>query len=1611
MQGMVPRGSAMGNQPNQQNQNGLQSQPQGMQQFTNQIIANLQKTPLNPGWQSTLPTRVRAGFIIQLVTALRLLPNHVEVNGAIQVATVFERNTLEQSPDKAAYEAACQDKLHLIYAARQKQAQNFESQYRNPQATQMNFTMQQMQMQQQMRNANMQNSRPAQFPPGFQTEQGNDLLQASPMPKQQQPYPQMQQQQFLPANGSANAQLSMQQFQQNQNLSQNLGRQMPPNAGQVKIGPQEDQQINMMAQQVRQKASPQEIEAIKQKLNNAPPNQKLAWQQHNIDPMAWYFRRLAHTNFIQHKQRQIAAQQQMQISMADGMNMASQPLSMPQSSSGMASQQFGAASAPQGFDPGYGGNFRQFGSQILGLQQQGLRSQEEGQVVVPASGTQKPPKQQHQQTGVMQAMPQHPSMSQPNPPRPVPNHPQFLLQQEEMQQVARMQAQAQIQNAGGMQIQPSPQNTLQGQAGGLNGHMSQVVSQSPAMPNLNRPLGPSIKQPPNHGMPPQRQQNNLSQGQSQDNGTLHQLGQQMQQSSGQVNPMNSSLMIGEQQRPQQMPFMNVQNMPPELKAKFAALPLESQRAFMINFQHKIGERQRQQMLTSKPMLGGPSTAAQDMRNDHQAQVNGQRPVQRAQNQVGSVQNPGNGVLNVSQPQDMSSMIASGPQVIPMSAPGTGQNFQQQKQQTNQPRLPQGQLGSLTEEQTRKMDEQPFPPTMLASQVMHSLFPQGLSRWGELKEWVKENVNTMPPDMTDKLKGLQRMHFQNMAAKQAMHHHQQQQRIRQQAINEAQQSSTPSQQPGPAPPAQMVPPPSTQTSMPNTNSASMSLPRSIAQTPVPSAEEIQSIRIRYPHFKDWPDERVREFMLNKKRQFMEQQLAQRQTSNLQQAQYENMQRAQNQQPQRQGFGPGVQNAQNQPQQVHTQALPVAINSNKAPAQFNTQAGIQGPAQGQQPRGQARPNNQSLPNQKGMKRNNEDDVVEVPNPNIAIQQQRRLQQAGKQGINMQKPSATPLTRELSSTGAQQQQQQQQSSQYELELRKHAAQAIPMSVKQQPQSNIPGLLGPDQASRPLEGQERLRLKYSQLQNEVLQALPPRKEVIVDQQTRERMVKLLKDNIEFIKRVRNFEPAVLGLTRSEETTKDLIRSRMMTMKQYRDDKFNVVDHFTITLQELDGYMAKMKKEVNNIMTQASQARNMARAQQSLQNPSDGTAVSPNPATKPQKQEPDPQVRQAVRQTTMQRNHSSRDNRAPAAPTSDKPPFSFNAQSPPPDGVPLAYGPSQLTQDKLSIPPTKKRKVQSQAAGSIGSSAQSQHTPRSNASPQITKASSPRTQKAGPPGHSVKCSVSNCEVGAKGFPTIEDLARHTKEMHQAVEPVIDDPFEWALEGIRIGLGINADGKARSSKSQKAEASSRSPPAMKQSTSSQGAATVKMEVGTPMSRNPTQNGNQSGLNLPRTPQDTRLLTAKISKSELGKTVASSAKLLTPPHDQWDGTSISPMELAAYFPTAIDLQSCVNLATLTPESTTPSDKDEKNSPKESDISEGDGLNISLEAESWLPPAFFDDTVFPNTDFNFADDDILGMDWESTLGSVAVEGSIKGSDKRSSAQIGGSAFDINLFAFES
>jgi len=398
----------------------------------------------------------------------------------------------------------------------------------------------------------------------------------------------------------------------------------------------------------------------------------------------------------------------------------------------------------------------------------------------------------------------------------------------------------------------------------------------------------------------------------------------------------------------------------------------------------------------------------------------------------------------------------------------------------------------------------------------------------------------------------------------------------------------------------------------------------------------------------------------------------------------------------------------------------------------------------------------------------------------------------------------------------------------------------------------------------------------------------------------------------------------------------------------------------------------------------------------------------------PEAPTRQAP---ALQRNHSNRENRAPAAPTSDKPPFSFGALSPPSgDGVPILYGPNQLTQDKLSLPPTKRRKIQNQTGSSVSTPAQGHGTPATtNTPPKVAKTSSPRVQRPNvAPAPTFKCPEASCEFASKGFATMDDLNKHAGEKHQVVELPIEDPLEWALEGVRMGLGlglsmldVSKDDAAKNKEWAKkewakhvemeSERSALACVAMKKSASTQGLTPMRMEGGTPMSRMVSQAGYQINLGVPQTPQqnnnsvktpasDAKQSSSKSGPGESSKVGSTSKEPTTPPNNAWKETSISPSELSSFFPSPLDLQG-FSLASLTPASTLSSSKSTTNSPKESDIGEGDMLDIRIESDSWMPQPFSAGLLkertyepMPDDVWDDLNDPLMEMSWEDAFGKI-------------------------------
>ena len=1048
---------------------------------------------------------------------------------AVEVAMNFEKNTLDESADrvrshnlptdvdiliisvKASYDTTCREKLQTLRVAREGQAARLESQMRLSNQGQMNMEMQQGTMQ-----PGVPNGRPGQFQKGYANAQLQQSMQASPISIQQQQMQNFQQQQpHSVGNNSLGPQTQIHPSQRPSNQPVNQPQPMGNSAGNPVLSTQEIHQVMMLAQQLRQSCSPNELQEISKKLSStANDATKKDWERQGADPITMYFRQLAMKKYQIQKRAQL---HQMQTTMSGMHTAPQQPLSMPQNPSSSGAQQFGGMTVVQGFDNTFGGSIQQLGSQILGLQQDGIRSQEEGQVVVPASGTQQTPQQQSQ--GMVQpGQQQQSSLNQSNSARSMVNHPQFMVQQEKLQQVQRLQAQGRIQNAGGMQNHIGQQNNLQGQAGGLNNPVNQALpQQSPAMPNLNRPLGPSPQPPQQHV------------------GSINQHNQQQQQLQAQGVSLDAGLVSTDQSQAHQL---NISQLPLPMQQRLSTMPPDEQRVVIMKLIQKNMNAQNRDV-KGRTQPNGMGIPGQDVRLRQPQPPQGHQFLQRIPGQTPNVPNAEQFGLSVSQQQDMSTVPMPGQQNA------QGQGVGQKILGPNQPPMPpsrvaQGGVKPLSEDQIRYMDQQPFPSNILSSNVM--IPPQSVHLWGELKHWVAQNINTMPRDILDKLKNLQALVFHSMVQKSAQN---QQLAIQQGFMSQNMQSSMPMSQAGPAPQVSMLQSRTSQPSVQNPAATAFAIQQNLSRQP--SAQDLQNIRDMNPQYSKMTDDQLRQGIMRRK---MDRINMQRQNMNPQQAQIENIQRAQFQQFQRQTTLGANQNNQGPPHQQAALGQQSISQGAHATTPSMVQAAVQDAPHAQVSRSSTRPGNQHPQGNKGTKRSNEDEVIEVSNhktpqrhQQLQQPQPRKAQPPSKQTPVQQKPTPTRGSRETPSSTSQpqpqpQSQQQQQSSQYELELRKQAAQTTSVNPSQQLPSGSRGNLGPGTPQPTDEQQTMMRKRYHQMVNEVRQSLSMRKEVPMDKKTREQMATVLKEQKIPIHRAESMELPLYLLVKDEGKAKDLIRA-----------------------------------------------------------------------------------------------------------------------------------------------------------------------------------------------------------------------------------------------------------------------------------------------------------------------------------------------------------------------------------------------------------------------------------------------------------------------------------------
>ena len=460
--------------------------------------------------------------------------------------------------------------------------------------------------------------------------------------------------------------------------------------------------------------------------------------------------------------------------------------------------------------------------------------------------------------------------------------------------------------------------------------------------------------------------------------------------------------------------------------------------------------------------------------------------------------------------------------------------------------------------------------------------------------------------------------------------------------------------------------------------------------------------------------------------------------------------------------------------------------------------------------------------------------------------------------------------------------------------------------------------------------------------------------------------------------------------------------MAQYKDAEGNPVDHFTISSEELDKSYAMLQRLYHFTMHRVAQEKARGSA------PQDAQALQP--PQQPAKQPPvlsaanlqqHQDNMQAARQASVQKSqHHS--NRAPPAPTSDKPPYAFNIGAQSPHGIPM-YGPNELTQDKLQLPTNKKRRTNNQPGSSASTPAQQAGTPLQKPSPLATKVPSPEIQRLQAPAM-FQCPVPSCSSGSTGFTSQSELDKHRVEIHEPKEPVIEDPFQFALEHMRFALNLDDEGKAKP----KADGNPAQPKAealaIKKSSSARGTPALKQEATTPMIKGPTQTGPSPTSNLfLKTPQGAANIKTPASETKIipKDSTRDTSTPVVDTNDPWADSLIQPDTIREAFSGLSTLNgpkawTKIQDFHLTPESMSSDNSPDKNSPRPSDISENDLVKINMDVDlgdkSWIPLSWSDPMMsFEELDLG---NDTLGfgygegsgadlMDWETVFGETPEE----------------------------
>ncbi|KAI0537340.1 hypothetical protein GGR58DRAFT_351787 [Xylaria digitata] len=814
--------------------------------------------------------------------------------------------------------------------------------------------------------------------------------------------------------------------------------------------------------------------------------------------------------------------------------------------------------------------------------------------------------------------------------------------------------------------------------------------------------------------------------------------------------------------------------------------------------------------------------------------------------------------------------------MPMNQP----NQMMMQQQMNKLRNPNGPQGSL--DRNALMDNMAVPPKVL--EQLRLVPQQGgaspeIKKWGQLKQLLAQK--NLPQQTVQNLLNFQNMQFQNYLKTNpglaAMSSQPPQPNVSQQGIH-----------PNGLPTPQMgQPTPNMPGSAPN-----------ITITP----HELQNART-HEKFKGWPDDKIRQMLLQVKMQALKNRAAGQMSGPPAQA-------AQVSQPGHLATAPALQAAS---------GAAVPQRPQNAGAETSTASPVVQGRNIKQPQ-----NNHAAPTAKtGTKRPMPDDMAEGPNPSRTPVQRPQSQQPNPPS---QVPQFSP--EQLAAMAPEQRQK------YE-------------AVVKSRQTAAPGQMSEDMVRLKAIGQEQHQIAMK----EHLPDIPLTPEQYQD------MAQKVQTMCGEMNKISKILGRWYAVTRDDARAKLFFKLRMRLIKQHVDgEKMTVLkDKLSITQADLDSIRGMLESVAKDLSTYFP---GMMKKNPSQQNglepaaPQGGSTRLGAPTAQPAPLSAANLEKQTQAYVKMHARNNSKAGQPPAAPTTAQPPFPFGAQSP--DGRPTYARDPAVTQDSLQLPARKRPKTEAKTgAGPIqnGSSA--------NASPQVQKLSSPEMNKRqaaveARQAPKFTCSDQYCEFRSIGFPTEEALRKHTDEEHK--KPA-EDPVKFASDGLAEALGLDANGKIK--KTPTAGGNIQSPADIsKHIQTPVGRAELVNSREAPMKRQGSATGSK--------PNDlVKTITGKAgtpkADSQL-KLVDSSTPVATPhggialpavSGGEPIGTTIDPQELLSGV-TGLEMGGDgaildMNVYRAITPNDTPESRDSASSEPNSDVSEGVALNVTLDMGigTWEP----------------------------------------------------------------